>query len=498
MIKKLLIFSLCFALIIGTLPTVFATEPDITAKYSTKNVTVGETFTVTFSVEETVTELYAAISTNGMVNIVSGAEYDDEKRTYCIAFNSSQKAVTVEFSADNKGDGYIYLSADTMATIAFGVRVHPEYTPIYTKEDLSNIRNDLSGNYMLMNDIVFEESDFSEGGVFYNGGNGWIPIGAMPSCAFEGKLYGNGHTIEGLRINRAYYFYNGLFGVMSGEIEALRLKDTVIDITEGINTTVLVNPPEEQTAESETRAGIDYGDKDVWTDPNASSDEATLNKYDRSGESNALSGLFCGVNYGTIRESYAKGTSLGNRYIGGFAAINSGTIKNSAVNVNIQGASLAGGFAASATVYSKIYDSVAQGSFTATTKGALFGEANGLISRAYTLCDVQTAFASGQIQATEAYLADADTVNEVIFTKGEWDYTRVIPYPTAIADLVEKKAVFGDVDSSGATDTTDLALLKLFLVGAIDDTNIYPDIDDSGIADTTDLAILKLFLVGAG
>ena len=34
------------------------------------------------------------------------------------------------------------------------------YVGIYTKSDLDNIRNNLSGNYILMNDIDFSSDDF--------------------------------------------------------------------------------------------------------------------------------------------------------------------------------------------------------------------------------------------------------------------------------------------------------------------------------------------------
>ena len=38
------------------------------------------------------------------------------------------------------------------------------YVGIYTKDDLDNIKLNLSGKYILMNDIVFTEEDYAEGG----------------------------------------------------------------------------------------------------------------------------------------------------------------------------------------------------------------------------------------------------------------------------------------------------------------------------------------------
>lgn len=101
-------------------------------------------------------------------------------------------------------------------------------TPIYTTEDLCAIKNNPDGNYVLMNDIVFEQKDFDEGGKFYNDGHGW------KGFDFSGSLNGNGHCIRGLKI---YYNWEkdkltitnvGLFHQNSGLISNLDLKDISI------------------------------------------------------------------------------------------------------------------------------------------------------------------------------------------------------------------------------------------------------------------------------
>ena len=51
------------------------------------------------------------------------------------------------------------------------------YTPIRTIEDLYGINNDLSGNYILMNDIDMTE-DTAPGGDWDINGTGWEPIGS--------------------------------------------------------------------------------------------------------------------------------------------------------------------------------------------------------------------------------------------------------------------------------------------------------------------------------
>ena len=93
------------------------------------------------------------------------------------------------------------------------------YTPVSTKEELNNIRYDLSGKYYLTRDIVFSEEDFLPEGLLYNAGKGWIPIGDSDS-AFSGVIDGNGHTISGLEIieSPAKGSCSGFIGINSGEI----------------------------------------------------------------------------------------------------------------------------------------------------------------------------------------------------------------------------------------------------------------------------------------
>lgn len=110
------------------------------------------------------------------------------------------------------------------------------WTGIYTVEDLDNVRNDLDGKYILMNDLTFAD-----------GAAPFTPIGTLEE-PFTGQLDGNGHVIRGLvieasqenpaiktgehyvpgygRVDGTYYdvseihtssLYVGLFGYCGGE-----------------------------------------------------------------------------------------------------------------------------------------------------------------------------------------------------------------------------------------------------------------------------------------
>lgn len=115
-----------------------------------------------------------------------------------------------------------------------------EFIPIRTIEELYNIRNNMSGNYRLMNDIDLTEAT-AKGGDWDFMGNGWNPIGSNDVYgdeAFTGTLDGDGHAIIGMRIymdenlpagtGEALSF--GLFANVKGEIRNLEIKQGTIQI----------------------------------------------------------------------------------------------------------------------------------------------------------------------------------------------------------------------------------------------------------------------------
>lgn len=108
------------------------------------------------------------------------------------------------------------------------------YIPISTKADLNAIRNDLSAKYYLTNNIVFSESDFSEGGNYYNDGAGWSPIGTYDE-PFVGTLDGNGYAIKNLKIsiNSSSTVMAGLFGFIEGNIVNLGMDNCSLSVRVG-------------------------------------------------------------------------------------------------------------------------------------------------------------------------------------------------------------------------------------------------------------------------
>ena len=97
-------------------------------------------------------------------------------------------------------------------------KVPEGYTGIFTKKDLLKIQNS-SGKFILMNDIVFSETDFIPTGEFYNNGSYWT------GKSFYGVLDGNGYSIVNLRVrlvSTAYSISNvGLIAYNSGTVKNL-------------------------------------------------------------------------------------------------------------------------------------------------------------------------------------------------------------------------------------------------------------------------------------
>jgi len=89
------------------------------------------------------------------------------------------------------------------------------YIGIFTAEDLDNVRNNLSENYILMNDIAFTEEHYAEGGAFEGG---FVPIGNSET-PFRGLFNGNGYVISNLQICVTDGSAAGLFGYAESNYE---------------------------------------------------------------------------------------------------------------------------------------------------------------------------------------------------------------------------------------------------------------------------------------
>ena len=96
------------------------------------------------------------------------------------------------------------------------------WIPISTAEDLQAIDNDYQACYVLVNDIDARAT------ATWNGGRGFNPVGNW--SFFAGSLIGNGHSIQGLHIDRPSQMRIGLFARLesSAKISDVRLTDVFV------------------------------------------------------------------------------------------------------------------------------------------------------------------------------------------------------------------------------------------------------------------------------
>ena len=172
------------------------------------------------------------------------------------------------------------------------------YTVIKTAQDLDNIRNDLDGKYILMNDI--DLSSYSN----------WDPIGEVDSNGikqgFTGVLDGNGYTISNL--NNMLFYAIGFLDVNSASIISTGEVKNL-----GIENVSIVNA---QNGSSGIAAVLSGSVSNCYVTGNISGD----------GNLSAIAGVFAG----TIENTYAEISISGSSAIGALAGMGvQGVIKNS-------------------------------------------------------------------------------------------------------------------------------------------------------------------------
>jgi uncharacterized repeat protein (TIGR02543 family) len=201
--------------------------------------------------------------------------------------------------------------------------------------DLDAARDNLSGSYILMNELDSTTPGYEEmAGPTANGGKGWKPIEPVDIQGdwFTGSFDGQGYEIKDLFINCSSDIndlgaYNvGLFGLVDegGIVKNVRVSNATV-----------------------------------------------------SGISNV--GGLAGFNDGTVSNSYFSGNVTGDRRVGGLVGWNSDTVSNSCATGSVNGDSMLGalvGYNERGTVSNSHYnyDEVLINGQSMITIGALFGD----------------------------------------------------------------------------------------------------------------------------
>ena len=132
----------------------------------------------------------------------------------CIAMVASWVSITSALAIEDRYS----LSSTFLASITMP---DSSAVKVFTPQDLYDIRNNMNGSYVLMNDI-----DLTSWGV-------WLPIG---DGSFTGIFDGQGHVISRLKIT-GYKQNSGLFGHLDGAaINNLGLEDVEIAVSTTYNT----------------------------------------------------------------------------------------------------------------------------------------------------------------------------------------------------------------------------------------------------------------------
>jgi hypothetical protein len=181
---------------------------------------------------------------------------------------------------------------------------------ITTPDELSAIRNDLNGKYVLKNSI-----DLS--------GINWVPIGNK-SAPFTGRLNGRLRLIKGLTVDAPNSDYVGLFGSLSGgHVLALRLDvDRIVgrDYVGGLaGRAALISTITAVTVTGEEVKGNKYVGGIVG-DVHTGTITATYSTVDVTATGDYVGGIVGDIDVGTITATFVKGNvkSTGD-YVGGAA-----------------------------------------------------------------------------------------------------------------------------------------------------------------------------------
>jgi len=212
---------------------------------------------------------------------------------------------------------------------------------IRTWYDLDAIRNNLRGNYILMNDLDSTTGGYEElASPTANDGKGWHPIiGAGGNPPFTGTFDGQGYEIRDMFVNLPGIGYVGLFSIVGegGVVKNIGVVNADVTCTAYIGGLVGVN---------------------LGTVTNSYSTGSVTSEYGAGG--------LVGGNAGTVDNSYSTGSVTGNGGVGGLVGANNGTVSNSYSTGNVTGNSSVGGLVGldSATVSNSFWDIQTSGQTT--------------------------------------------------------------------------------------------------------------------------------------
>ncbi len=260
------------------------------------------------------------------------------------------------------------------------------------------IRLDLEAHYILIEDLDFGPHTSDPDGQFWNGGDGWEPIGTSQE-PFTGTFNGDGHTLSNLTINRIGSAEIGLFGHIGeeGQVEAIHLEDVNIQggtiagsvIGRNRGSVTNVSATGEMTLENISGGIIGWNEgTGHLIDVNFQGD---INGRD---ENSLFIGGINGFNVGTIDNAQSSGSIRGaGQQMAGIVAQNTGSVANVSSDMSVSGTHLVAGLVAWNRETGEVTGGTVQGDVTGmTSTGGAIGLNRGFLSEIT---------ASGQVTAEE-------------------------------------------------------------------------------------------------
>jgi aryl-phospho-beta-D-glucosidase BglC (GH1 family) len=262
----------------------------------------------------------------------------------------------------------------------------PVFHPVSSVEDLQNIRDDLTADYYLTRDIDASIT------ASWNDGRGFEPLGDNRH-PFRGKIYGMGHTISNLVIDRPERDYAGLVGSIEGQdarIEGLHLRNALVTARTRVGllagylkeATVSDCSVEGTVSGSGSRIGGFLGESYNGHGIDGCRARATVNAPSASEEVGGFVGRIWDGHLNMITESSFEGTvnAPAANEVGGMAGYDkSGDFERCRVRASVVGRNYVGGIAGLTYEGAKIHDCrVARGTEVAGERfvGGVVGSLN--------------------------------------------------------------------------------------------------------------------------
>ena len=261
---------------------------------------------------------------------------------------------------------FVMPDQDVTVTANFAEEIQTEIQDWY---DLHAVRDNMGGNYTLMNDLDSTTPGYEElASPTANEGNGWQPIG-NEEFPFAGSFNGKGYEIRDLRINHPDESSVGLFSRISGAgvIENIGVVNADVTGYEYVGSLVGYSSG---TVSNSYATGNVSGHEDVgglvgqlyW---------GTVSKcYATSKVTGAgfLGGLVGSNSYGTLSQCYATSKVTGAGFLGGLVGLNSyGTLSHCYAIGDVAGISMVVGGLVGWTYDGTLSECYARGSVTGWT-----------------------------------------------------------------------------------------------------------------------------------